>query len=140
MKNQYHFIKLFCFGFSLATSLNYISSCSKNESLTQPIEDIPAQYSETQEMKSLSDSLVAAFKAEDKNKVLNCTNDEFKEVYAPILNGTTESLSVFGTALEKRKLVFSNLLYAEYEVSINGTIYTIAYANCGDGKWQLVRF
>jgi hypothetical protein len=139
MKYQYHFIKLFCFGFLLAAGVNYIASCSKDESPTQPIDDNPAQYSETSEMKNLSDSLISAFKSENKEKVMNCFNEEFKDTYAPILNNTTKSLTAFGTALEKRILKFANSFYAEYELTIDGITYTIAYANSGDSKWQLVR-
>ena len=139
MKYKYQFLRLFLLGFLLAAITNYFVSCSKSESPTQPIDDNPTQYSETSEMKNLSDSLIAAFKSESKEKVMNCFNEEFKDTYQPIINNTTKSLSAFGTALEKRKLTFANSLYAEYEFTIDGIIYTIAYANCGDNKWQLVR-
>lgn len=139
MKNQYHSFKLFVIGFLIAAGLNHIPSCSNNESPTQPTDGNPAEYSETQSMKNLSDSLISAFKSENKEQVMNCFNKEFKDTYAPILNNTTRSLSAFGTALEKRKLVFANDLYAEYEITIEGITYTIAYANCGDTNWQLVR-
>ena len=139
MKNQYHSFTLFVVGFLLAAGLNHIPSCSNNESPTQPTDGNPAEYSETQGMKNLSDSLISAFKSENKEKVMNCFNEEFKNTYQPIINNTTKSLSAFGTALEKRKLTFANSLYAEYELIIDGIIYTIAYANSGDSKWQLVR-
>jgi hypothetical protein len=139
MKYYHKFFTLFLSGFLLATVTNFFASCSKSESPTQPIDDNPAQYSETSEMKNLSDSLISAFKLENKEKVMNCFNEEFKDTYRLIINNTTKSLSEFGTALEKRKLTFANSLYAEYELIIDGITYTIAYANSGDSKWQLVR-
>lgn len=123
-----------------AAILNLVPSCSENESPTEPQDQNTTEYYETLNMKNLSDSLILAFKTENKNKVLNCINEEFIETYTPILYNSTSSLSTFGTALEKRKLIFSNALYAEYEISVNENTYTIAYANCGDDNWQLVRF
>lgn len=140
MKYHWNFVKLFCFGFMLAAVFNLTPSCSENESPTQPNDHNSSEYYESQDLKNLLDSLITAFKSENKSKVLNCINEEFIETYTPILNNSTASLSAFGTALETRKLVFSNSLYAEYEISVNENTYTIAYANCGEDKWQLVRF
>lgn len=141
MKYYWRFIKLFCVGFILAGILNLYFNCSKEESPTQASDQEPSEteYIENQDMKNLSDSLISAFKSEDKSKVLSCLNNEFEDIYSSVLNNTTVSLSEFGSALEERKLIFSNSLYAEYEITINENTYTIAYANCGDSNWQLVR-
>ncbi|MCB9250269.1 MAG: hypothetical protein H6613_17815 [Ignavibacteriales bacterium] len=56
------------------------------------------------------------------------------------MNSSDKSLAAYGEALENRKLIFANDLYAEYEITLNQTTYTIAYGNGGDGKWQLLRF
>ena len=140
MKNHGHFIKLFLLGFILAAFLNYIPSCSEKKSPVQPDDLNNTGYSESEELKTLSDSLITAYKSEDKTKVIHFLNDEIKEIYSNILNSSTESLSEFGAALEDRKLIFANDLYAEYEIMINQKTYTIAYSNGGDGNWQLLRF
>ncbi len=140
MKNIYLHLKLFSFGFGIAFLINLNLSCSEKESPTQPEENLNTEYTESQSMKGLSESLIAAFNSEDKPKVISYLNDEFKEVYAEILNNSKESLSAFGTALEKRKLIFANELYAEYEIIINEVTYTIAYVSSGSNDWQLMRF
>lgn len=140
MKHHYPLIKLFFFGFFLAATLNLNHSCSEKDSPTEPIEEYNTEYTESQSLKMLSDSLIMAFNAEDKPKVISFLNDEFKEVYAEMLNTSKESLAVFGTALEKRKLIFANELYAEYEIFVNEVTYTIAYVSSGNNDWQLMRF
>lgn len=140
MENHSHFIKLFFFGFILAAFLNYIPSCSEKKSPVQPDDQSNTGYSESEELKNLSDSLITAYKSEDKTKVIHFLSDDSKEIYSNILNSSNESLAEYGAALENRKLIFTNELYAEYEITINQKTYTIAYGNGGDGKWQLLRF
>ncbi len=135
-----HFVKFFLFGFILAAFLNYIPSCSEEKSPVQPEDQNIPGYSESPELKKLSDSLISAYKAEDKAKIIEFINEETKEIYANILNTSTKSLAAYGEALENRKLTFVNDLYAEYEITINEITYTFACANTGDGFWQLVRF
>lgn len=139
MKNLKINLKFFLFGFILAAFLNYIPSCSEKKSPVEPDDGIDTEYSENYGMQSLSDSLIAAFESNDKTKVSNFLSDESKDIYSNILNNSNENLSVFGDALAKRKLIFANELYAEYEITINENTYTISYANGGDSKWHLLR-
>ncbi|MBT8351707.1 MAG: hypothetical protein KJO26_10810 [Deltaproteobacteria bacterium] len=139
MKYLLNHILLFCYGFVIAAIVNFSFSCTGNNSSTQPQDQNNSEYSETQAMRNLSDGLIAAFKSENKDDIINYLSDNKKDVYSGILINSTQKLSDFGTALEKRKLVFANKLYAEYEITINGEIYTIAYGNGGDDVWKLLR-
>ena len=49
-------------------------------------------------------------------------------------------MRTFANALKNKKLVFANEMYAEYELTIDGNVFTIAYSNSGDGVWKLHRF
>jgi hypothetical protein len=128
--------------FSLIVSAAVIAVllyCSKKEPPTAPVENSGAK-TETASMKILSDSLVVAFKSASAERVLGFVNDEFKGVYREELRGSTADMAAFGEALKGRRLVDANELYAEYQVSVGGETVTLAYANTGDGHWQLVRF
>ena len=139
MKYQINHMLLFCYGFVIAAILIFSFSCTGDNSTTQSQDQNNSEYSETQAMRNLSDNLIAAFKSENKDEIINYLSDNVKDVYSDILNNSTQNLSDFGTALEKRKLVFASQLFAEYEITINGEIYTIAYGNGGDGVWKLLR-
>lgn len=140
MKNVHHFLKLFFFGFFLAALLNHIPSCSDDKSPTEPDDQKNLQVTESAELKDFSEDVITAYKSEDKEAVIEFLNEECKEVYSDMLNSSDESLIKYGEALEKRKLIFATDFYAEYEISIDDKIYTIAYGNEGDGTWQLLRF
>ena len=142
MKIRLKRLELFTFGFILAALLNLTSNCSEKNSPTQPEDKIDpptTDYLETQPMKNLSDSLISAFNLEDKSKVISCLSEDTRDIYGEILNNSTASLKAFGKGLENRKLVFANQLYAEYEITVDGKIYSIAYVSCGDDIWHLSR-
>jgi hypothetical protein len=122
----------------LLLSFSLLSTCSK-DSPTAPGEP-PVEYTETSAMKILSDSLVVAFQSGRTENILRSVGEEQKTVYAAELNGSSADLAAYGEALKSRKLLFANSLYAEYQVQISGSAYTLAYANSGDGQWRLVRF
>ena len=125
-------IVIVLFWISVFTS-SLICFCSKDNPPTTPIV-------ETSSLRTFSDSLATAFKSGNADQILQKINDEYKAVYAQDLADAGAKLQILGDALQSRKLVFSGPLYAEYELSIDGRTYTIAYANSGDGVWRLVRF
>ncbi|RPH93443.1 MAG: hypothetical protein EHM72_16355 [Calditrichaeota bacterium] len=116
-----------------------ICFCSKDNPPTTP-GDQPATLIETSSLRTFSDSLATAFKSGNVDQILLKINDEYKAVYAQDLVEAGAKLQILGDALQTRKLIFSGPLYAEYELSIDGRTYTIAYANSGNGVWRLVRF
>jgi hypothetical protein len=134
VKRQSVLLLLGCTLLALATWY----TCSDKSSPTSSHDE--TVYSETPAMTSLSDSLITSFKAGDKARVLALVRDEQRAVCTAELNGDQYTLEDVGQAMEKRKLVFASALYAEYEVTLNGQKYCIAYGQCGDGHWQLMRF
>lgn len=132
-------LKMYVLGFIVAMFLNMNTTCKKDDNPVEPAEVTPPA-NETKEMTNLSDSLISAFKSIDKTRILNCVSDECKATLQEELNNTTADIAAFGSALEKRTLIYSSELYAEYEVEVNGQKYNVAYANCGDSKWKVVRF
>jgi len=132
-------LKMYVLGFIIAMFLNMNSTCKKDDNPVEPAEVTPPA-NETTEMTNLSDSLISAFKSIDKTRILNCVSDECKATLQEELNNTTADIAAFGSALEKRTLIYTSELYAEYEVEVNGQKYNVAYANCGDSKWKVVRF
>jgi len=132
-------LKMYVLGFIVAMFLNMNTTCKKDDNPVEPAEVTPPA-NETAEMTNLSDSLTSAFKSVDKTRILNCVSDECKATLQEELNNTTADIAAFGAALEKRTLIYSSELYAEYEVEVNGQKYNVAYANCGDSKWKVVRF
>jgi hypothetical protein len=125
--------------FAFTAVIAVLMYCSKKASPTAPVENSGAK-TETTAMKLLSDSLIVAFKSASAERVLGFVNAEFKDVYGEELSGSTADMTAFGEALKGRRLVDANELYAEYRISVGGETVTLAYANAGDGHWQLVRF
>lgn len=113
--------------------------CSKDTPPTTPV-DQPVTLVESSSLRTFSDSLATAFKSGNGDQVLQKINDEYRAVYAQDLADAGAKLQILGDALQSRRLIFSSPLYAEYQLSIDGRTYTIAYANSGDGVWRLMRF
>lgn len=113
-------------------------TCTNKDSPNSPNDD--QTFSETPVLKAFSDSLITAFSSEDEDDVLALVNAEYRATCEAGLDGTANTMTAVAQALEKRKLVFANKFYAEYKVTIAGAEYRIAYSNCGDGRWQLIRF
>jgi len=113
-------------------------TCTNKDSPNSPNDD--QTFSETPVLKAFSDSLITAFKSEDVDQVLDLVGAEYFAACDEELNGSRNTMAAVAQALEKRKLVFANALYAEYKITLNGAEHRIAYSNCGDGRWQLIRF
>ncbi len=133
--------KKFCgllLAFLVLSSLALWIMCSDKHSPNAPSDD--ETYLETPALAAFSDSLIVAFQSENKGRVLALADPEYLAVCDDELDGTRTTMTAVGEALEKRKLMFASDLYAEFEVTINGEKFSIAYGNCGDGRWQLMRF
>ena len=126
------------FTFLVLSALVFWNMCSDKHSPSSPSED--ETYSETPALLAFSDSLIVAFQTGKKDSILALTSPEYRAVCDEELDGTLNTMPAVGQALVKRRLVSVSALYAEYEVTINGEKYSIAYGNCGDGHWQLMRF
>lgn len=136
MKNLKVFLKLFFSGFILAFMLTLLTHCPESNPVI-PVDDTAV---ETPAIKQFSNDVIIAFESSDKQKVLDLMYDEYKEIYGEELNTTPDKMQTFAEALKKRKIIFSNEMYAEYEIEIDGQTFTIAYSNTGEGDWKLQRF
>lgn len=130
------YFRLFIIGFLLAFIMSNLTHCPE-DSPTNPGEE-PAI--ETEQLKDLNKSTIEAFNSTKKENVLDLMYDEYKDIYGEYLNDNSEKMQKYAIALETRKIIFANDMYAEYEITIDGKIYTIAYSHSGVGNWKLHRF
>jgi hypothetical protein len=135
MKNLKVFLKLFFSGFILASILSLLTHCPESNPVI-PVDDTAV---ETPALKQLSDEVINAFESGSKDAVLNLLYDDYKFIYEDF-DATSEQMQRFAEAINKRKIIFANELYAEYEIIIDQQTYTIVYSNFGDGNWVLQRF
>ena len=126
------------FGILLVSLLIICYTCTNKQSPNSPSDE--NNLSETPALTAFSDSLITAFSSENEDDVLALVRSEYRATCDAELNGTRNTMTAVAQALKKRQLLFANALYAEYKVSIDGTAFRIAYSNCGDGHWQLIRF
>lgn len=136
MKGLHNYIKLYFFGIVLAAISSFLTHCPEDNP-TAPI-DNPGQ--ETEQVKKFNNDVISAFQSGNKQSVLDLMYDEYKEIYSEELETTPDKMEIFANALKNRKLIFANEMYAEYEVTIDGQIFTITYSNSGEGNWKLHRF
>ncbi|MCX7908883.1 MAG: hypothetical protein N2560_05120 [Ignavibacteria bacterium] len=130
-------IQPFIFGFLLAFIFFNLTNCP--DKVTGPGDDNSIGM-ETPELKSFAKRAENAFQSGSRDSVLAVTYEEFANVTKEYLPNDPDLLKKFGEALTKKKLLFANNFYAEYEIQIDGKTYTIAFAQSGDGVWKLVRF
>jgi aromatic ring-opening dioxygenase LigB subunit len=120
----------------LILAFSLIVACTKDSPPTGPTES-NGPSGETSDLRQFSDSLIAAFKAGQKSKVLNFVSEESKNLIADALNDSSVDMLAFGSALEQRQMVYGSDGYAVYTITVKGASYHVAYAKCGN--WQLVR-
>ena len=137
MKNLKIFLKLFFSGFILAFMLSLLTHCPESNPII-PVDDETAV--ETPAIKQFSNDVIIAFESNDKQTVLDLMYDEYKDIYGEVLNTTPDKMQTFAKALKNRKIIYANDMYAEYEITIDGKVFTIAYSNTGEGDWKLHRF
>ena len=136
MKNLKVFLQLFLTGFFLAFMLTALTQCPQENS----VGPVDKSAVETGEVKLFSQNVIIAFESNDKQTALDLMNDEYKDIYEEVLNTTPDKMQTFAQALKNRKIIFANEMYAEYEITVDGQVFTIAYSNTGEGDWKLHRF
>jgi len=129
-------IKYFLGGFLAAFLMLNLTQCP--EETTKPKDEKPLE--ETTELTTFSNEVITAFETSDADQVSNMMYEEHREFYIPDLQTNTDKMPAFAEALKERKLIGLNDLYAEYEITIDGTTFTIAYGQSGDGVWKIMRF
>jgi len=136
MNSLSKYFKFYVLGILIAAIISSLTHCS-DENSTSPADNFGT---ETEQVKRFNETVISAFESGDKQTVLNLMYDEYKEIYSNELNAAPEKMQTFANALKNKKLVFANEMYAEYELTIDGNVFTIAYSNSGDGVWKLHRF
>ncbi len=130
-------IKYFIGGFIAAFMLFNLTQCPEEET-TKPKNDFPKE--ETAELRTFSENIISVFESKNVAGVSDMMYEEHREFYIPDLEEQTDKMPDFAEALKGRKLIGLNELYAEYEITIDGQTYTIAYGQSGDDVWKLLRF
>lgn len=128
----------FLLGFLMGFLMLNLTNCP--DKVTGPNDENPTGI-ETPELKTFSKHAENAFLSGNRDSVFAITFDEFANAaknYVPTDN--PDLLKKFGQALSNKKLIFANQMYAEYEITIDGKTYTIAFGQSGDGVWKIVRF
>jgi hypothetical protein len=128
--------KYFLGGFLAAFLLLNLTQCP--EDTAKPKDEEPLE--ETAELTEFSNEVINAFANSSTDQVSDMMYEEHREFYIPDLQDNTDKMPTFAEALKERKLIGLNHLYAEYEITIDGAVYTIAYGQSGDGVWKILRF
>lgn len=130
-------IPSFLIGFFLAAALLNLTMCP--EESTGP-SDIDLPKSESIELRKFNEKAEDAFTNARIDTIMSMTHEDFAGIYAANAAAHPEKLAEFAKAFGKRKIIFGNAFYAEYELQLEGTKYTVAMGNSGDGNWKFIRF
>ncbi len=102
--------------------------------------DVGSTGVELAELKTFAKHAENVFLSGERDSVLAITYGEFAESCKGYLSNNPETLKKFGEALAGKKLIYGTPFYAEYEITIDGEKFTVAFAQSGDGVWKLARF
>ncbi len=138
MKNFNSYFKLFLLGFLAAFIVFNLTMCP--EESAGPDDNNNNTGSESKELKEFVSKAESAFNSGSKENILKITFENNAEILTDYLPNDPVKIKKFGEAFSNKKLIFANQNYAEYELTIEGTSYTIAMGNSGDGNWKLIRF
>ncbi|QLH53680.1 MAG: hypothetical protein CH6_1897 [Candidatus Kapaibacterium sp.] len=130
-------IRLYLFGVMLAVITLNFTNCP--EKVSGPSNENPTGV-ETPALKSFSKTAENFFLEGKRDSIIANTYPEFSVVAQDYLPNDPAILKKFGEALTKKKLLYAGELYAEYEITIDGKRYTVAFGQSGDGVWKIVRF
>jgi hypothetical protein len=137
MKRFFSQFNFFLFGFAIAFILLNFTMCP--EKATGPSDDNSTGI-EPADLKTFAKRAENAFLSGQKDSVLAITYEEWAEACKDYITSDPEKLKKFGEALSRKKLIYGTNPYAEYEITIDGEKFTVAFAQSGDGNWKLVRY
>lgn len=95
---------------------------------------------ESPELKAFASYATQVLLSGDRDSLLTITDEEYAAVIGQDVPDDPAAMAKLGKALASRKLLYASPLYAEYEVTIDGTKYTVAFAQGGNGEWKLLRY
>lgn len=133
----------FLIGIALALMVDGVTSCKKSEN--NPVESEPIKPPiETEVIKDLEDDsqkAELAFKSGNTAEVKKVISETAAKIYGTELENVKPKFNAFAEALKNKKLIAYSELYAEYEITVDGKNYFIAFGRQNDnGDWKLVRF
>jgi hypothetical protein len=133
----------FLIGLTLAFMVDGVTSCKKSEN--NPVEPEPLKPPiETEVIKDLEDDAQkaeSAFKSGSTAEVKKVISETASKIYGADLENVKHKFSAFADALKNKKLVGYSELYAEYEITVDGKTYFVAFGKQNEnGDWKLVRF
>lgn len=102
--------------------------------------DVGSTGVEPAELKTFAKHAEDVFLSGKRDSVIAITYSEFAEACKDYIPDNPAVLKKFGEALAGKKLIYGTPFYAEYEITIDGEKFTVAFAQSGDGVWKLVRF
>lgn len=131
-------IKYLLLGILLAFMVDSFTSCKKNES--NPVVSEP----EIEVITDLEDDAlktIAAFKSGNVSEVKKIISETANTIYGSELESVKPKFDSFAEALKNKKLIAYSDFYAEYEISVDGKSYFVAFSKQNeDGDWKLIRF
>jgi len=136
-------IGYFLIGIALALMVDGVTSCKKSEN--NPVEPEPLKPPiETDVIKDLEDDsqkAELAFKSGSTSEIEKVISETAAKIYGAELENVKPKFNTFADALENKKLIAYSELYAEYEITVEGKNYFIAFGRQNEnGDWKLVRF
>jgi len=131
-------LKYFIVGVSIAFLIHSSGSCRKDD----PEPDGPVvEQVDVGAIDKYAKSVESAFVSGEAVKIQNILTDDAKALYGNDLTQMDKNnLIKLGEALKSRKIKVFTDLYAEYEYTKDGIIYSVAMARQEDGSWKLMRF
>ncbi len=120
---------------SIAVAVLVFLACGGEKS-TEP----DGSQTEPPELKAFTSYATEVLLGGDKDSMLAITDEEYASVIHQDVPDDSVAIAKLGRAIASRKLLYATSLYAEYEVTIDGVKYTVAFAQGGDGEWKLLRY
>lgn len=130
-------LNLFLLGFLVSFIMLNFTNCP--DKVAGPNDEKPTGI-ETTELKAFSKRAENAFLSGNRDSVFAITYEGFAKVAKEYVPNDPELLKKFGESLTNKKLIYAGSMYAEYEITLDGKTYTIAFGQSGDGIWKIVRF
>jgi hypothetical protein len=127
-------LKYFILGLSIAFLIHATGSCRKD-----PI--TPDDGVDVSKINAGAKLVETAFTSGDVNSIKNVLTGDATALYGTdLLQINRNHLIKLGEAFKTKELIVYSGMYAEYNYTKEGVIFTFAMARQEDGSWKLMRF
>lgn len=135
-------IRYLLLGIFLAFMSESFTSCKKDSS--NPVEPVSPKPIETEIINDLEDDAlkaIAAFNSGSVEEVKKIISTSANAIYGNDLESAKPKFASFAEALKNKKLIAYSEMYAEYEITVEGKSYFVAFSKQNEaGEWKLIRF